>query len=180
MENSARYTGESVEPREGLAPVIVAVSRDSRTSWRTRTPRLYLHCTLAGPRRGNLEGKREQCHARSGAYMRISVRWPGNRHLRIVGCCAEAATLAEQRERGGGSAGRREEGGGERETNDSASHCAAIGRLSSFPEPFFISFLLLRRHHRRPPHSAPSIATRSFPSTRLSLFISLALASSSR
>lgn len=96
MKNSARYTGESEEPREGLAPVIVAVSRDSRTSWRTRTPRLYLHCTLAGPRRGNLEGKREQCHARSGAYMRISVRWPGNRHLRIVGCCAEAASQTEK------------------------------------------------------------------------------------
>lgn len=78
------------------SPVIAAVSRDSRTSWRTRTPRLYLHCTLAGPRRGNLEGKREQCHARSGAYMRISVRSSGNRHLRIVGCCAEAATLAGQ------------------------------------------------------------------------------------
>lgn len=83
------------------SPVIAAVSRDSRTNRRTRTPRLYLHCTLAGPRRGNLEGKREQCHVRSGAYMRISVRSLGNRHLRIIGCCAEAATLAGQSKRVG-------------------------------------------------------------------------------
>jgi len=148
------------------SPVIAAVSRDSRTSRRTRTPRLYLHCTLAGPRWGNLEGKREQCHVRSGAYMRISVCSPGNRHLRIIGCCAEAATLGEQ-------SGRME---GERPTT--RRRTAPPLATSHLSQSLF--YLLLPS----PPLPSPAAALRPLHHIvplRLvdsTLFISLALASS--